>query len=114
MRPIDTSFHSIAPRLPFILLTFGALAGMVFVGAAIGQGEFIQIYMLLFAIVALVAIFALGEKYWLLIPIAFSFNLPAIPFAGRAFELPELIIVLCTVVFACRYAMRPRGVVVFR
>jgi hypothetical protein len=69
---------------------------------------------LLFALGGAAAVLALGSKYWLLIPIAFSFDLPAIPFGGRAFELPELAILLCTIVFACRYALRPRGVFLFR
>jgi O-antigen ligase len=106
--------QSLGPRLPLILTTVVGLAGTFFIGAAIGQGEFIQVYLLLFAIAALTAIFTLGSKYWLLIPIAFSFNLPAIPFGGRAFELPEITIVLCAVVFAFRYALHTRGVTLFR
>jgi len=114
MHSSDLRIQSVAPRLPLILTAVGALVGTLFVGAAIGQGNFIQVYMLLFALAALACVLALGSKYWLLIPIAFSFNLPAIPFGGRAFELPELAIILCTIVFACRYAMYPRGVFLIR
>src|SRR4029077_14727043 len=94
--------------------TLGALAGTLLVGAALGQGEFVQVYVLLFALAALAGVLAMGSKYWLLIPIAFSFDLPAIPFGGRAFELSELAILLCTIVFACRYALRARGVFLLR
>lgn len=111
---MNSDLQSIAPRLPLVLTTVGALAAMLIIGSAIGQGQFIYVYLLLFAVAALAGIFALGSKYWLLIPIAFSFDLPAIPFGGRAFELPEVAIVLCTIVFASRYALRPRGVFLFR
>jgi hypothetical protein len=114
MHSLNSGFQSIAPRVPLILTVCGALAAMFLVGAAIGQGEFAQVYLLLIAAAGLGIILALGSKYWLLIPIAFSLNLPVIPFGGRAFELPELAIGLCTVVFLCRFAMRPRGMVVFR
>jgi O-antigen ligase len=114
MRSSNLGLQSLGPRLPLILTTVVGLAATFFIGAAIGEGAFIQIYLLLFAIAALTAVFTMGSKYWLLIPIAFSFNLPAIPFGGRAFELPEIVIVLCTIVFACRYALSQRGVTLFR
>jgi hypothetical protein len=114
MHSSDLRIQSIAPRLPLGVTIVGALAGMFLVGAAIGQGEFVQVYLLLFALAAVAGVLALGSKYWFLIPIAFSFNLPAIPFGGRAFELPELAILLCTVVFACRYALHSRSVFLFR
>lgn len=85
-----------------------------FIGVAIGSGNYIDVYLIFFAFAAFATALAMGDKYWLLIPISFSFNVPAIPFGGRAFELPELAIMLCTVVFACRYAMRSRGIAFFR
>jgi O-antigen ligase len=97
-----------------IIVTIGALAATFFIGAAIGQGEFIQIYLLFFGVAALVAVFGMGSRYWMLIPIAFSFNLPAIPFRGRAFELPEIAIAVCSVIFVCRYAISSRGITIFR
>jgi len=114
MHPSNSGLQSIIPRLSLIFTTLGALAGTLLVGAAIGQGEFVQVYLLLFALTALAGVLALGSKYWLLIPIAFSFNLPAIPFGGRAFELPEIAILLCTSVFACRYALHKGNLFLFR
>src|ERR1700730_6910389 len=108
------SLYSIGARLPLIVCGLIALILATLVGAAIGQGEFIEVYLLFFVIAALVAVFGMGSKYWMLIPIAFSFNLPAIPFHGRAFELPEIAIAVCSVVFACRYAINSRGVTIFR
>jgi hypothetical protein len=96
------------------IVTFCALAATLVLGAAIGQGQFIEIYLAFFLLAALAAVFGMGSKYWMLIPIAFSFNLPTIPFHGRAFELPEIAIALCSVVFACRYALNSRGVTIFR
>jgi O-antigen ligase len=97
-----------------IIFAVIALAATFFIGAAIGHGEFIQIYLLFFAIAALIAVFGMGSRYWMLIPISFSLNLPAIPFRGRAFELPELTITACSIIFACRYAINTRGVTIFR
>src|ERR1700726_839349 len=99
--PAPRSFHSIGPRLPMIIVTIGALAATFFIGAAIGQGDLFQIYLLFFGVAALVAVFGMGSRYWMLIPIAFSFNLPAIPFRGRAFELPEITIAVCSIIFVC-------------
>src|SRR5437773_7552947 len=114
MHSSDLRIQSVTPRLPLILTIVGALAGTLLVGAAIGQGAFVQVYLLLFVLGGLAGVLALGSKYWLLIPIAFSFNLPAIPFGGRAFELPEVVILLCIIVFACRYALRSRSVSLLR
>lgn len=113
MRPSD-SFQSISPRLPLILATLVGLVLTFFIGAAIGQSEFIEVYLLFFCLGAGLAVLALRSKYWMLIPIAFSLSLPAIPFFRRAFELPEVAIMLCAVLFACRYALNPRGVSLFR
>jgi hypothetical protein len=112
--PAHPDLRSIAPRLPMFVVTFCALAATLLIGAAIGRGEFIQIYLIFFVISALVAVFAMGSKYWMLIPIAFSFNLPAIPFRGRAFELPEIAIAVCCIIFACRYAIASRNITIFR
>ena len=106
---MNSDFQSIGSRLPVILTTLLALALALLTGSAIGHGELIQVYLLLFGFAALGIVLALGPKTWLLIPIAFSFDLPAIPFGGRAFEFPEVAIALCTVMFAARYAMNPRG-----
>lgn len=92
----------------------GALVATCFIGTAIGNGEYMQIYLLFFTVAALVAVFGMGSKYWMLIPFAFSFNLPAIPFRGRAFELPEIAAAVCGIIFVCRYAINTRGVTIFR
>jgi hypothetical protein len=114
MRSAHTTLQSITPRLPLILAVFGGIGAAFLVGATIGQGQFVQVYVLLFGVAGIAAVLALGSKYWLLIPIAFSFDLPAIPFGGRAFELPEVVILICTVVFGCRCALHKEAVVLFR
>ncbi|MEY2486989.1 MAG: hypothetical protein QOG67_474 [Verrucomicrobiota bacterium] len=108
------SLQSIGPRLPLIIITLVALAATFFIGTAIGQGEFVQIYLIFFAIAALIAVFSMGSKYWMLIPVAFSFNVPAIPFHGRAFEFPEIAIAVCSIIFVCRFAIVSRGITLFR
>jgi hypothetical protein len=114
MHSSNLRLQSIGPRLPLVVTIVGALTGTLLVGAAIGQSEFVQVYLLLFVLGGLAGVLALGSKYWLLIPIAFSFNLPAIPFGGRAFEFPEVVILLCSVVCALRYALGSRSVFLFR
>src|SRR5438552_13391153 len=98
----SSPLQTIGIRLPLIVTRVGALAATFFIGAAIGRGEFTQIYLVFFAIAALVAVFGMGSNYWLLIPISFLFNLPTIPFRGRAFELPEIVVAVCSIIFACR------------
>src|SRR5947209_17671394 len=105
---------SLALRLPLVIATTIALVGALLIGVTIGQGEFRQIYLLFFAIAAVTTVILMGSKYWLLIPIAFSCGLPAIPFRGRAFELAEVTTLLCAVVFICRYAIIGRGLSIFR
>jgi hypothetical protein len=108
------SFESLGPRIPVILATVAGLAATLFIGSAIGQSDFIHVYLLFVSIGAIVAVLTLGARYWMLIPIAFSFDIPAIPFFQRAFDLSELAILLCAVVFVCRYALHPRGITLFR
>src|SRR4051812_2079249 len=112
--PAHLTTNSLALRLPLVVTTAMGLIGALLIGAAIGQGEFSQIYVGFFAGAAITTVFLLGSKYWLLIPIAFSLGIPAIPFRGRAFELAEVTTVLCGVVFICRFAILGRGLSVFR
>lgn len=100
--------------MPVILTTLLALIATLLIGSAIGHGQFIQVYLLLFILATAGTVLTLGSKYWLLIPISFSFNLPAIPVGGRAFELPELTIIGCSVVFALRYVLQRRAARIFR
>jgi O-Antigen ligase len=109
-----SEIQSILPRLPLIITTAAMLVGALLIGEFIGKGEFMPVYLVVFGSAALAAVLAMGSKYWLLIPIAFSFNLPAIPLGGRAFELPELAIIACTAVFICRAALNPHGITLFR
>jgi hypothetical protein len=59
-------------------------------------------------------VLALGAKYWLIIPFAFTSQLPAIPIKGRLLEFPEITAVLCTAVFLVRYAVKRQAFTLFR
>src|SRR4030088_3233884 len=93
------SLETIGPRLPAILAMVAGLVLTLVIGVAIGESDFIEVYLVFFTIGTIVSVLALGPRYWMLIPIAFSFNIPAIPFFQRAFDLSELAILLCAVVF---------------
>lgn len=111
---MNSDIQTITSRLPIILAVLFALGLALLIGSAVGSGDFLRVYLLLFVLAGAGVILALGPRYWLLIPVAFSFDLPAIPFGGRAFEFPEVAIVLCTVVCVFRYALSARGFTVFR
>lgn len=86
----------------------------VFVALGIGHGEFFSVGLIVGGLVAVALALIMGRSYWLLIPLAFSAELPAIPLAGRLIELAEAAIVLCTAVFILRMALRQQRLTVFR
>ncbi len=86
----------------------------VFVALAIGHGEFGRVGLIVGGLLAGGLALMLGRHYWLLIPLAFSAELPAIPLEGRLVELAEAATVLCTAVFILRFALRQQPMTVFR
>ena len=91
------------------------LAAAVVIGSAIGNQDFSKVFMLVGAGVGVSVMIILGDKYWMLIPFSLAASrLPTIPLGGRAVELPELVIVACSVIFFLRLARRREKLVVWR
>ena len=104
----------IVSRFHIIVTVVIAMLGAAFLGASAGEGDFFGIYVGLFVVAFIGAMLALGDKYWLLLVLAFTMQLPAIPIKGRMLELPELATVLVTLVFMVRYAVKRQKLSVFR
>ncbi len=60
-----SSFDTIGPRLPVIIAILAGLALTLLIGIAIGESDFIQVYLVFFTVGAVVAILALGPRYWI-------------------------------------------------
>ena len=86
----------------------------VFTALAVGHGEFATVSIVVGGMLVVGLTLMLGRDYWLLIPFAFSADLPAIPVAGRLVELGEAAIVVCSLVFFIRYALRQQTFTLFR
>ena len=86
----------------------------VFTALAVGHGEFATVSIVVGGMLAVGLTLMLGRDYWLLIPLAFSADLPAIPVAGRLVELGEAAIAVCSLVFVIRYALRQQTFTLFR
>ncbi len=100
---------------PYLLVVPLAMLGLsVFVALAIGHGEFFNVGVIVGGLLAGALAGILGRNYWLLIPLAFSAELPAIPLAGRLIELAEASTVVCTAIFVARFALRQQRMTFFR
>lgn len=104
----------IVSRFHIIVTVVIALAGAAIFGAAAGEGEFFNIYVAIFGAAFVALMLALGDKYWMVIPFAFTSQLPAVPIKGRLLELPEITAVLCSMVFLLRYAVKRQTLSIFR
>ena len=104
----------IVSRFHIIVASVVALAGAAIFGIAAGSGDFFNIYVGLFICGFTAIMLALGDKFWLVIPFAFTSQLPAIPIKGRLLELPEITAVLASAVFLVRYAVKRQTLSIFR
>lgn len=104
----------IVSRFHIIVTVVVALLGAAFLGISAGEGDFFGIYATLFGAAFVALMIALGDKYWMVIPFAFTSQLPAIPIKNRLLELPEITAVLCSFVFLLRYAVKRQTLHVFR
>ena len=101
-------------RPHLIVVPVAMLFLFVFVALGIGHGEFFNVGVIVGGLLAGALALVLGRNYWLLIPLAFSAELPAIPLEGRLVELAEAAIVVCSVIFVARLALRQQRFTMFR
>jgi hypothetical protein len=104
----------IVSRFHIIVTVIVALLAAAVFGSAAGEGDFYSVYLGIFIASFVAIVLALGDKYWLLIPISFTTELPAIPIKGRLLELPEVAAVLCSATFLVRYAVKRQTFTLFR
>jgi hypothetical protein len=100
-----------------IIWAVGLVLGLglaVLLGSAVGGQDFVRVALVLGAFIGVGTFLALGNKYWMLIPLSLGATFPAVPLGGRAIEFPELAIAGCAVMFAARIATRKEKLVVFR
>ena len=107
-------WHLFTARLHVIVALIGALILTAILAVAAGTGDTTQVALIMATIVAVALVLMLGEKYWMLIPFAFSAQLPAFPIRGRLLELPEVVAVFCTVALLVRLAVRRQKFTLFR
>jgi hypothetical protein len=114
MRDLSAHVHWLNARLHVIVATIVSLLVAVGFGVSAGEGDFRLVYVALLGTAVVAVMGMLGDKYWLLIPFSVTAQLPAIPVMRRTIELPEIIIALCTITFACRYALKRQRFTLFR
>ena len=104
----------IVSRFHIIVTVVVALLAAGIFGAAAGEGDFYFVYLGIFIAGFIALVLALGDKYWMIIPFAFTSQLPALPIKGRLLEFPEITATLCTVVFLVRYTVKRQAFTLFR
>jgi len=101
-----------------IVWAVGLLIGLalaLIIGSAIGHQDFSKVIMIVGAGMGISVMLFLGNHYWLLIPFSLAASrLPTIPLGGRAVELPELAIALCSIMFFLRLATRKEKLIIWR
>ncbi len=100
---------SLSQILPDGKLILGLLAGLVFgvlMGYLSGNNSIKTIWIVFLTISGFVVLMSLGRWYWILLPAAYSFDLPAIPFAGRAVQFTELATLGCSLLYFARTALK--------
>jgi hypothetical protein len=113
MRDLSSRVHWLNARLPVVVATLISLVAAAGFGISAGEGDFRMVYIGLLGAAVTAVIMMLGDKYWLLLPFALTAQIPAVPVMGKAIELSEIMIMLCTVTFAFRYALKRQRFTLF-
>ena len=107
-------WHQFTARLHIGIALLVSLVFTVVLAVAIGNGELSNVAIAMMALGCIALVLMLGDKYWMLIPFAFSSQLPAFPIRGRLLEMSEIVIVLCSLTLLVRIAMKREKLVIFR
>jgi len=86
----------------------------VWMGSKIGSGSYQQPMMVVAVLFGLGIGLWMGEKVWLLVPVAFLFNIGTIPVGGRTIELSELACAGVAFIALLRFATRSQPLRIFR
>jgi hypothetical protein len=107
-------WHRLTSRLHIIVALIVALVASVIFGLSAGEGEFLPVYLGVFLIAIGALMTQLGSRFWMLIPLAFASQLPAVPVQGRLLELPEILTLLCFGFMLIRFALKQQKIAIFR
>jgi O-antigen ligase len=94
----------IAKATIFAVLLIGFILAL-YLGVSVSDGDYFPVLVLLIVISGLAWVLVAESSYWVVLPLAFSLSLPALPFGGKSFEIPELVSAACFAVFLARLAM---------
>jgi len=101
-------------RLHIVVALLSALVLTVILAVSVGSGDLTRVAVVMMGLGCMALVLMLGEKYWLLIPFAFSSQLPAFPIRGRLLELPEIVAMLCSLTFLVRFVVKRQRFTIFR
>lgn len=104
----------LASRLTIILVTVVGLIVAFSLGISVSEADYMPVMLLLMVITTAAWVLVSGSNYWILIPLAFSLQIPALPLGPRAFELPELAAAGCFGLFCARMAFKVQPFNLFR
>ena len=107
-------WHRFTARLHLLVAMLVALVLTVILAVSAGSGDMSEVAMVMMALGCIALVLMLGDKYWMLIPFAFSSQLPAFPIRGRLLELPEIVAVLCSLALLVRCAVKRQKFSLFR
>ena len=88
------------------LAMVGGLIAAIFLGRFVAEGDYSRVTMVVGATFGILFVLLIGNRYWLLVPVAIGLDLPTFQLGGRNINFSELCIALCAGVFAVRFAMK--------
>jgi O-antigen ligase len=87
------------------IATLLGLLGAVLLGKYVGEGNSMQIMLLLGGLAGVTFMLALGKNYWMVLLFAFASGIPALPMGGRTVELGELGAFVCFAIYLAMLAL---------
>lgn len=96
-------------KLAIFLILIAGLVVSVLLAVSISDGSYTLALLVIFFIIGLAWVLICGSNYWLILPLAFSLTIPALPVGGRALEVPELVTMACFCIFLARLALSKQG-----
>ncbi|MDD5260568.1 MAG: O-antigen ligase family protein [Methylacidiphilales bacterium] len=97
----------------FSVVAVFCILGIIF-GISIGDQNILTPYLFFVLFFGVSLLLRMGEGAWILLVLGFSTQLPAIPLAGRTFEIPELSTMSLFAIFCARMAFRVQKFYPFR
>jgi len=84
----------------------GGILAALFLGRAVAYGDYTRAAIVIVSIFGVLAVLALGNRYWYMIPVTIGLSLPTFQLGARNINLAELSVALCALIFAVRFALK--------